>query len=228
MALVKNSLITLVVAAGFWGCSSDNNTDNKNSSIPPQTSQQTDNTQEPAQKDTSLQYDMSGIPFDLSGKPMTIAGITYTPAIQWKDLGAADMKAASYTYGPLESDKEPAQLNVFYFGQGQGGSIEANVDRWIKQMSLPDGRDPATAAIRYTMDVNGLPAHVVTLFGTFNESVGGMMTGKTVPRENSRLIGVIVEAPQGNVFFKLTGPDYTAKIMVEAFMTMVKQIQKAG
>ena len=222
MALVRNSLFTLIVAAGFWGCSSDNKTDNQSPSATPQTS----NTPEPVQKDTSLQYDMSGIPFDLTGKPMTIAGITFTPAIQWNDLGASDMKAASYSYGPLESDKEPAQLNVFYFGQSQGGTIEANADRWIKQMSLPDGRDPATAAIRYTMDVNGLPAHVLTLYGTFNESMGGPMSGKTTPRENYRLIGVIVEAPQGNVFFKLTGPDYTAKIMVEAFMTMVKQIQR--
>ena len=175
-----------------------------------------------------MQYETSGIPFDLSGKPVTIAGITYTPAVQWKDLGAADMKAASYSYGPLEKDKEPANLSVFFFGPNQGGTIEANEQRWIKQMSLPDGGDPAKAAIRYTMDVNGLPAHVLTLYGTFNESMGGPMSQKTTPRENYRLIGVIVEAPQGNVFFKLTGPDYTAKIMVEAFMAMVKQIQKAA
>ncbi len=228
MAEVRNILMALTVAAACWGCSSDNKTENDSSSKIPQSSPQTANTQNPDKKDSTIQYVMSGIPFDLSGKPVTIAGITFTPAIQWKDLGASDMKAASYTYGPLESDKEPSLLNVYYFGQNQGGTIEANVDRWIKQMSMPDGGDPANAAIRYTMDVNGMPAHVLTLYGTFNDPVGGPMSQVTTPRENYRLIGVIVEAPQGSVFFKLTGPDYTAKIMVEAFITMVKQVQKAA
>ncbi len=222
MASVRNALLMVTLGAAIWGCSSEKKADSNGSTSTPQTA----NSQNQAKEDSSIQYQMSGIPFELSGKPVTIAGITFTPAIQWQDLGASDMRAASYKYGPLESDKEPANLSVFFFGPGQGGTIEANVDRWMKQMTMPDGGDPAKAAIRYTMDVNGMPTHVVTLFGTFNESMGGPMSGKTTPRENYRLIGVIVEAPKGNVFFKLTGPDYSAKIMVEAFMTMVKQIQK--
>jgi hypothetical protein len=209
------------------GCSSENKSDAYNSSSSPQSANQTPST-EPQKTEITYEYEMSGIPFDLTGKPVTIAGITFTPAIQWKDLGPSDMKAASYTYGPLESDKEPAQLNVFYFGQGQGGSIDANVQRWIKQMSMPDGSDPARAAIQYTKDFNGLTTHVLTLYGIFNESMGGPMSQKTTPRENYRLIGVIVEAPEGNVFFKLTGPDYTAKIMVEAFMNMIFQVKKVA
>ena len=213
----------------LFGCSSENKSDYDNSSSTPQTAQN-QSPQEMGQtvKDDGIQYELSGIPFDLSGKPVSIAGITFTPAIQWEDLGAADMRAANYKFGPLVNDEQPAEMAVYYFGQGQGGSIEANVQRWIKQMSMPDGRDPATAAIRYTMQVNGMPAHVLTLYGIFNEPVGGMMSGKSIARENYRLVGVIVEAPQGNVFFKLTGPDYTAKIMVEAFITMVKQVQRVS
>ena len=40
--------------------------------------------------------------------------------------------------------------------------------------------------------------------------------------------GAIVEAPGGNVFFKLTGPDKTAKIMIEAFIAMINQAVQAG
>jgi len=229
---MRKNIGIAIVTLSVLGCTSGNQT-NDNSTLPAvQTAQQTVDTLNAAQKpdssEASIQYLMSGIPFDLSGKPVTVAGITFTPAIQWKDLGTTDMKAASYSFGPLESDQEPALLNVHYFGQGQGGTIEANVQRWVKQMSMPDGSDPAKAAIRYSKDVNGMPMHVLTLYGTFNEPVGGPMSEKTIPRENYRLIAVIVEAPQGSVFFKLTGPDYTAKIMVEAFITMVNQIQKAA
>ncbi len=228
---MKKNMAIAFVSLTMLGCTSDNQTKDISALPAPQTAPPSAGNQNAGQTQDSskmtIEYQMSGIPFDLSGQPVTIAGITFTPAIQWKDLGASDMKAASYTYGPLQSDKEPAQLNVYYFGQGQGGTIEANVERWIKQMSMPDGSDPAKASIRYSKDVGGMPMHVLTLYGTFNESMGGPMSGKTIPRENYRLIGVIVQAPEGNVFFKLTGPDYTAKIMVEAFITMVNQIQKA-
>jgi len=224
----KIIITLLALVAVLAGCSSENETEAYNST------QNTQSAQNPAQTNSSGKsvevkpdYDMSGIPFDLSGKPVTVAGITFTPAIQWEDLGPSDMRTASYTYGPLETDKDKAQLNVYFFGPGQGGTIEANVQRWIKQMALPDGSDANNGAIRYSKDVNGLTTHVLTLYGIFNEPVGGPMSQKTIPKENYRLIGVIVEAPKGNVFFKLTGPDYTAKIMVEAFITMINQIQKA-
>jgi len=232
MTSMKSATFMLLMAAFLFSCSKEKKTEDNTTAAVPPTSQQTEpipaSDTNPKKTEINIEYQMSGIPFDLTGKPVTVAGITFIPAIQWKDLGPSDMKAASYTYGPLEKDPEPARLNVYFFGQGQGGGIDANVQRWIKQMSMPDGTDPASAAIRYTMDVNGMPTHVLTLFGTFNEPLGGPMSQKTTPKENYRLIGVIVEAPQGNVFFKLIGPDYTAKIMVEAFITMVKQIQKAG
>ena len=229
---MKSESLFVLLSLACIGCGSDQNATDKTTTANSTNSQSSTNQPPGVQKvDTvkqTIQYEMSGIPFDLSGKPVTIAGITFTPAIQWQDLGAKDMRKASYSYGPLESDKEPANLNVYYFGEGQGGSIEANFDRWIKQMSMPDGSDVSKAAIRYSKDVNGLTAHVLTLYGTFNEPVGGPMSQVTTPRENYRLIGVIVEAPQGNVFFKLTGPDYTSKIMVEAFISMINQIQKAS
>lgn len=229
---MKSISVLIILSFAFAGCGSEQTEHGQNSTANPPVSQAGTNLPAVTEKvDTvkqTIQYELSGIPFDLSGKPVTIAGITFTPAIQWKDLGAKDMRKASYSYGPLESDKEPANLNVYYFGEGQGGSIEANFDRWIKQMSMPDGSDVSKAAIRYSKDVNGLMAHVLTLYGTFNEPVGGPMSSVTTPLENYRLIGVIIEAPQGNVFFKLTGPDYTSKIMVEAFITMINQVQKAS
>ena len=133
------------------------------------------------------------------------------------------MRAASYAYVPLEEDTMDANLAVFHFGKGQGGTIEANIARWISQFSLPDGRDPATAAIRYDRQVGGYPAHVVTLFGIYNEAVRPMSQEK-VARENYRLVAIIVEASGGNVFFTLTRPEFTAKIMIEAFITIINLV----
>ena len=235
MKLLSNLVITAAFLFVLVSCSSDNNDSSKTDSGSKQTqetaksdpynSQQKDDNA--GLKVTFDNYEMSGIEFTLDGKPMSIAGITFTPASQWEDFGPSGMRAASYSYGPLEPDKDSATLTVFHFGKGQGGTIEANMDRWISQFSLPDGRDPATAAIRYDRQVAGYPAHVVTLFGIYNESVRPMSKEK-VARQNYRLVAIIVEAPGGNVFFKLTGPDKTATIMIEAFITMINQVVKAG
>ena len=231
-------LLNLAITAAFLfvlvSCSSDDSDSSKTDSGSNQTQQTAKsdpyNSQQKSSSGTEItitDYQMSGIPFTLDGKPMSIAGITFTPASEWQDFGPSGMRAASYSYGPLEPDKDSATMAVFHFGPGQGGTIADNMQRWIKQFSLPDGRDPASAAIRYERQVAGYPAHVVTLFGIYNESVRPMSQEK-VARENYRMVAIIVEAPGGNVFFKLTGPDYTAKIMIEAFITMINQVVKAA
>ena len=205
----------------FISCSSDNKKDSADATAKAEVSDKTGQTTLKIEN-----YEMSGIPFDLNGKPVSIAGITFVPATQWQDLGASNMRMADYTYGPLENDVDSATLSVFYFGESNGGSIEANLDRWIRQMSFADGRDPHKSAIQNQMVVEGMNVHIVTVLGNYNAPVGGMMSAQTVSKENYRLIGAVVEAPEGNVFFKLTGPEYTARIMTEAFITMIKQIKK--
>ena len=41
-----------------------------------------------------------------------------------------------------------------------------------------------------------------------------------------RLVGVVLEGPQGSVFFKLTGPEATARAMEGDLLTMVKEAHK--
>ena len=234
LALAAHGYLAIIALSIFFlvSCSSDDSSKTETGANQTQQTAKSDpyNSEQKSSGGTEVtitDYQLSGVPFTLDGKSMSIAGITFTPASQWQDFGPSGMRAASYSYGPLEPDKDSATMAVFHFGPGQGGTIEANMDRWIGQYSLPDGRDPATAAIRYDRQVAGYPAHVVTLYGIYNESVRPMSKEK-VARENYRLVAIIVEAPGGNVFFKLTGPDKTAKIMIEAFIAMINQAVQAG
>lgn len=173
-----------------------------------------------------LTYQMSGIPFDLNGAPVSIAGVTFTPASQWTDLGPSDAGQAGYTYGPLDNDADSATLTVSYSPGNGSDSIGACLDRWFDQLWTPDGIDPRQAAIQYKMTVDGMTAHVVSFLGIYRDPVGGPKSRKKLTKENYRLVGVALEAPEGNLFFKLTGPEYTARIMIEAFVTMIKSIKK--
>ncbi len=156
----------------------------------------------------------------------TIAGVSFTPPSAWQDLGSSGMRQAQYEHPPVGEDTEPAEVNVFYFGPQSGGGVQANLDRWIGQMTLPGGGDPGAAAERSELTVDGMTAHVVELDGTYQ--AGGMGGGDAGPRPGYRLVGVVLEGPQGSLFFKLTGPEQTARVMEEGLLAMVRGAHKAG
>ena len=164
-----------------------------------------------------------------TGGAVTLAGIRFAPPEDWRDLGPNAMRKAQYTLAPVEGDTDPAEVNVFYFGSTQGGDIESNIVRWIGQMSAPDGGDASKLAVRSKLTTgNGLDVHFVEVDGTYNMSMGGgpMTGGRTKAMEGYRMVGAIVEAPEGNVFFKLTGPQATARVMEADLREMIGDITR--
>jgi hypothetical protein len=61
--------------------------------------------------------------------------------------------------------------------------------------------------------------------GTYLNPGGGMMTSQG-KKPGYRLLGAIVEAPQGRVFFKMTGPAATVAAARAAFDGLVASIVK--
>lgn len=115
------------------------------------------------------------------------------------------MRAAEWLVPRAPGDSEDAECFAITFGPGKGGSVDDNVDRWVKQF------DPQTSPpVRTTRKVHGMDVTRVEVAGTYKAM---QMPGAapTAPHSASRLIGVIVEAPSGAWFFKLTGPDATVK-----------------
>ena len=46
---------------------------------------------------------------------------------------SSNMRVAQYKLPKAEDDKEDASLVLYYFGTTQGGTAQANIDRWIGQ-----------------------------------------------------------------------------------------------
>jgi len=156
----------------------------------------------------------------------TIAGVTFNPPGNWRDLGSSGMRQAQFRLGPLEGDPAEAEVNVFYFGAESGGGVEANLQRWIGQITLPDGGDPAARAERSSFTADGMPGHIVSVDGGYKSGGGRPMGGGGEILPGYRLVGVVIEGPQGSVFFKLTGPAPTARAMEGELLDMVKGARK--
>jgi hypothetical protein len=133
------------------------------------------------------------------------------------------MRAAQYG---VEGD-DKAELSVFYFGADQGGSVDANITRWLGQLTQPDGSDTMKKAKRGERKVGSLTVSLVEAQGGF---AGGMtMPGAPPPTpiSDALLLGAIAEGPQGSVFFKLVGPRETVERARTAFDAMIGSLHPA-
>jgi len=132
------------------------------------------------------------------------------------------MRAATYRIPPAAGDKDGAECGVYFFGAGQGGSVEANVERWRDQFKGADGKT-ATAKVAKRI-VNGLTLTTIESAGTYSGMGGPMAPG--APVAGYRLLGAIVEGPGGNLFIKFTGPAKTIAANQQKFQQMIASLQK--
>ncbi len=149
------------------------------------------------------------------------AGVRWTAPATWKAQAARPMRAATYTLPLSTGDEGIAECVVNYFGPGQGGGVEANIDRWRGQVLGADGK-PAAAKIDKRTS-RGVPVTVIDAAGTYS-GMGGPMGGSK-PVTGYRLIGAIVEGPGGSVFFKVTGPAKTIAAQQKNFEQLLASIQ---
>jgi hypothetical protein len=133
------------------------------------------------------------------------------------------MRAATYLIPAASGDSENGECAVFFFGPGQGGGVEANIKRWIDQFEQPDGKPSEQLAKQGKQTINGLSVTTIDLGGTFKG--GGPMMGQGEKKPGYRLLGAIVEGPQGAVFFKLTGPAKTVAAAQQEFQSLLRSFQ---
>jgi hypothetical protein len=152
-------------------------------------------------------------------------GVKWTAPATWKTQAPKPMRAATYTVPAAAGDKDPGELAVYYFGAGQGGGVDANIKRWVGQFQTADGK-PATGQEKVAKrTISGFPVTTIDLSGTYTGGAGPMATEKII-KSGYRLLGAIVEGPQGGVFFKFTGPAKTVAASQPAFEKLLNSVSK--
>ena len=150
------------------------------------------------------------------------AGLKWTAPAGWKSEGARPMRAATYTIAPSTGDKADAECVVYFFGEGQGGSVDANIERWKSQFQASGGK-PAVAQVA-TRTAHGLPITTIDTSGAYSGMGGPMTVGqRTVP--GYRLLGAIVQGRGGNIFVKFTGPANTIAANKQKFEQLLASFQ---
>jgi hypothetical protein len=117
-----------------------------------------------------------------------------------------------------------AEVVVFYFGQGGGGPLQANIDRWVSQFTTADGK-PVKPVITKAKAA-GMPLTTVELHGSYSRGVGMGPQGDALP--NHSLLAYVVETPKGNVTFHLWGPRATVAANRKGIEAMVQGLKAGG
>ena len=136
----------------------------------------------------------------------------------------SSMRAAQYRLPKAEGDTEDAILVLYYFGQGQGGSAAANIDRWINQMQQADGHPSKENAKTEALTVNGLKVTIVDVAGTYTAEMSPG-SGTFNNKAGYRLRAAVVETPKGSYYVKLVGPEKTVGKWDEAYTKYVKSFE---
>ncbi len=129
------------------------------------------------------------------------------------------MRVGTYFVKGSDENVEQGECAVFYFGQGQGGNVEANIDRWLAQF------ENRTNEERNKEEFNGISVTIVSVQGNYL-SPGGPMMQSQGTKEKYSLHGAIVEAPGGMVFFKFTGPSSVVNSASDDFRAMLQSLSK--
>ena len=137
---------------------------------------------------------------------------------------SSTMRVAEFTLAKVTGDAEDATVTVYFFG-GQGGSVQANMDRWIGQMAQPDGKASKDVAKTSTMQTaTGLKVSLVDVSGTYVAEVTPGSTER-LNKPGFRQIAAVVETPDGPYFVKLTGPAGTVAKWKESLDAFVKSLR---
>ena len=145
-----------------------------------------------------------------------VGAFTFTRPDNWKWIVPSSTMRKAQLEVP-GTNLEKAEVTFFHFGPGQGGGIQANIDRWFGQFQGgPTSKNEVTEG--------RTRIYYVQAAGTFQS---GMPGGPTTPLENYALMGAILADEQsGDVFVKMTGP----KAIVESASVLFPQMiaQAAG
>jgi len=148
-------------------------------------------------------------------------GLSWKPPPGWTaEPPSSPMRIVTYRVPAAAGDPEPGEVGVFFFGTGEGGSVDANIDRWKAQLAPePGSAKPA----RWVDTIRGIRVTRVSAEGTYSS---GMPGGPRTPKAAFALLGAIAEGPGGNVFFKLTGPRKTVQKAATRFEALVRSLSR--
>jgi hypothetical protein len=158
------------------------------------------------------------------GKPVRLLNLESSVGADWEEQQpTSTMRLVQYGI-PGAGGSGAATFVVYHFGLGQGGSIEANIERWQSQFTTEDGGpvEPVLTIFK----AGELPVTLVELKGSYARSLG--MGQRVDAQRDQTLLAAVVETAQGNLFAQMHGPSASVAAQRAAFEAFLRGLKPAA
>ena len=133
--------------------------------------------------------------------------LQFTAPPAWKSRPAASsMRIAEFVVPRVAADPEDGEVIIYFFG-GSGGSVEANIERWVGQFRTESG-GPVPVPQRTSSSNGQLKITAIDVSGTYVAEVRPGASER-FNKPHFRMRAAVVETPKGPYFVKFTGPART-------------------
>jgi hypothetical protein len=158
------------------------------------------------------------------GTPVTLDGLQSRAPEGWaEEKPESRFRVKQFRLAAVEDDKDNAEVVIFFFGEGSGGSAKENIKRWKAMFVPPEGKKIDDVAKEERLKINGVPATYFDVHGTYLAKDRPFdPNSPTIRRENYRMIKVVFESKKGPYFFSLIGPAATVAHYKKGFDQFVK------
>lgn len=161
------------------------------------------------------------------GSVVELDGLKSRAPAHWKvEEPSSRMRSHQIRIPKVKGDSDDAELIVFYFGQGGGGSVEDNIKRWKGQFQAPEGKkiddvSKVTKSKVGSVDLTVLEVEGIYLF----KAAPFDPNARTEKKPDYRMVSVVFESPNGPYFIRFVGPAKTIGENKKAFDEWLKSFK---
>jgi len=159
----------------------------------------------------------------LYGPSFPVGNLKFTIPYKWKiEMVESPARGGQWHVPPLHGQGEGGEVVAFYFGPGVGGGWKENIEAWIGTMFNAEG-NPAAAEVKHH-ETGGFKISQVVIFGTYNQVVS-LPGVPPAPKPNYGLLGAVIENPQGNIYWRFTGPEPLITATLPLFNKVIDSVK---
>lgn len=143
----------------------------------------------------------------------------------WQVTPPANSMRVMQFVTPAAKNGEKAEMVVFFFAAGRGGSPEDNIQRWKSQFVGANGA-PIEPKVSRTK-VGEMPVIRVELAGTYSRGVG-MGSESQAKADQILLVAIVTTPSQGNLTLHFFGHNDAVAMHRAAFEDVVASLKPSG
>jgi hypothetical protein len=157
---------------------------------------------------------------------VTLDGLKSKVPASWKSQKPSRFRAYQFLVPKAEGDKKDAELAIFYFGEGSGGNVKENIQRWKDQFRPPEGKKIDDVSKVTTMKVGNVEVTYLDVHGTYLSKFPPFdPKAKVTPLPDYRSLSVYWASEKGPYFIRLTGPAKTVAQHQKGFDDWLKNFK---